>query len=74
MRTIFNFGLLLLLLIVLFRLTHIRKEKRLLKSAIDDGFNGGKARHFRYLTIFQMIMHSVWFFIVLYFIYYYFVR
>ncbi|MCB0546581.1 MAG: hypothetical protein KDD19_03280 [Phaeodactylibacter sp.] len=74
MRTIFNFGLLLLLLFVLFRLTHIRKEKQLLKSAMGDGFNGGKARHFRYLTIFQMIMHSIWCLIILYFIYYYFIR
>lgn len=74
MRTIFNFGLLLLLLFIFFRLAHIRKEKKQLKAALDTNYNEDKVRHFRYLTIFQLIMHSLWVFIGLYFIYYFFLR
>ncbi len=74
MRTIFNLGLLLLLLFVIYRLAHIRKEKKQLKAALDKNFNPDKARHYRYLSIFQLIMHSIWIFIGLYFIYYFFLK
>ncbi|MCB9264804.1 MAG: hypothetical protein H6558_07260 [Lewinellaceae bacterium] len=74
MRTIFNIGLLLLLLFVFFRLTHIRKEKLQLKTALEKEFSENKARHYRYLTIFQLIMHGLWIIIGLYFIYYFFLR
>ncbi|MCO6486867.1 MAG: hypothetical protein J5I98_00550 [Phaeodactylibacter sp.] len=74
MRTIFNLGLLLLLAFVIFRLTHLRKEKEQLRSAFDAGADGDKARHYRYLTAFQLIMHSLWVLISLYFVYFFFLR
>ena len=74
MRTIFNFGLLLLLLFIFFRLTHIRKEKLQLRAAIIKEFNEDKARHYRYLTIFQLIMHCGWVSIGLYYFYYFFLK
>ncbi|MCB0581334.1 MAG: hypothetical protein KDD10_18740 [Phaeodactylibacter sp.] len=74
MRTIFNLGLLLLLAFVVFRLTHLRKEKRQLRSAFDSSSDGDKARHYRYLTVFQLIMHSLWVLIGLYFFYYFFLK
>ncbi|MCB0560290.1 MAG: hypothetical protein H6573_03060 [Lewinellaceae bacterium] len=74
MRTIFNFGLLLLLLFIFFRLTHIRKEKLQLKTAIVREFDEDKARHYRYLTIFQLLMHGGWVSIGLYYIYYFFLK
>lgn len=74
MRTIFNLGLLLLLLFIFYRLAHIRKEKRQLKSALDNYFTPDKARHYRYLSIFQLIMHSLWALIGLYFVYYFFFK
>ncbi|MCB0592746.1 MAG: hypothetical protein H6557_24040 [Lewinellaceae bacterium] len=74
MRTIFNIGLLLLLLFIFFRLTHIRKEKVQLRAALKAKANGDKARHYRYLTIFQLIMHASWILIGLYFVYYFFLK
>lgn len=74
MRILFNTGLLLLLPFIFFRLAHIRKEKMQLRTAIDADLTKSKARHYRYLTIFQCIMHGAWIAIGLYFVYYFFIR
>ncbi len=66
---IFKLGLPLFFLVVLFRLAYIYKEKKELKTTLDGEYSQYQARHYRFLTAFQMVMYALGILTALFFVY-----
>lgn len=67
MSIIFEIGMMIFLLIILYRFTLFTKERKKQKMALENNYDERKAREYRFSGLFQIVMYSLWAIIFFYF-------
>lgn len=60
MSRLFDIGLMLFLLILLYRITLLNKERKRLKAALEQKPGDGEAGKYRFFLLFQLGMYVLW--------------
>lgn len=73
MTAVFDIGIILFLLLMLYRLILFSKDKRRQKKSLSSEFSKEGVKKYGFLVIFEFIMYILWSSVFLYFIYFFFI-
>jgi hypothetical protein len=71
MSRLFDIGLMLFLLIILYRITLLNKERKRLKAALEQKPGDEGAGKYRFFLLFQLSMYVLWGLIFFYYVYFF---